>query len=130
MKTLKHRIFEKLKVSTGDIDKFYEIINLFRKVLKSGDWEFFSNAFNDKPIFKVPKNDAAFKGWAPYDGHEITRFGYIEGNETHGAVIFFCIYNKQKLITIGVTNWYEYCECINEEWRNKIKDYLIKNAKH
>lgn len=130
MKTLKRRIFEKLKVSIGDIDKFDEIINLFRNSMKSGDGEYFSHRFNDKPILNVPKNDSLFKGWEQYDGDKIERFGYIEGNENHDAVIFFCVDHEHKSIPLAVTNWHEYCECITEEWRNKIKDYLIKNAKH
>lgn len=124
MKTLKHHIFEKLKISKNHDYEFDELIDLFRRKIESGDTFPCSTKLGGRPILHVPKDDPNFKGWKNYDNEEIHRMGFIEGNDEHGPVILFVIYVNNEFEAIGVTNLDEYNECIDTHWRKKIKDYF------
>lgn len=124
MKTLKHHIFEKLKISKNRDYEFEELIDLFRSKMESGSTFPCSTKLGGRPTLHVPKYDPEFKGWQNYDNEEIHRMGFIEGNDEHGPVIFFVVYVNNEFNSIGVTNWDEYVTCIDDYWRKKIKDYL------
>lgn len=124
MKTFKHHILEKLKVSKNQDSEFEELIDLFRRKTESEQTFPCSTKLGGRPTLHVPKDDPEFKGWQNYDNEEIHRMGFIEGNNEHGPVIFFLVYVNNEFNSIGVTNWDEYVTCIDEYWRKKIKDYL------
>ena len=129
MKTLKHHIFEKLRVSSKyDNIGFEELIDLFRNALSSFDTRGFKDEFGREPVLMIPDN-GAYNNILKYNGSYIQRFGYIEDKSEQDPLIIFIInYNGNK-VNIGITNMAEF-NFINKYWQNKIKEFLIDNANY
>ena len=131
MKTFKQHILEKLKVSTRDMDKFDEIIKLFQNAIDSGDTFNCEWAFEEKPILHTDTTDRTInKEFKKYDESPIEKIGFINGNEHHGACIFFIVSDDGNDMPLGVQNYEDLVNSIGQEWIDKIKSYIIKNAKH
>lgn len=131
MKTFKQHILEKLKVSARDMDKFDEVIDLFQNVIDSGDTFSCEWAFKEKPIIHTDTADRTInKEFKKYDEYPIEKIGFINGNEHHGPCIFFIVSDDGNDMPLGVQNYEDLVNCIGQEWIDKIKSYLTKNAKH
>lgn len=131
MKTFKQHILERLKVSRNRDSEFEELVDLFRNKIESGDTFSCEWAFEEYPIIHTDATDRTInKEFKKYDGYPIKRIGFINGNGHHVACIFFIISDHGNDIPLGVQNYEDLVNSIGQEWIDKIKNYLTKNAKH
>ena len=108
MKTLKHHIFEKLRVSSKYDDiEFEELIDLFRNALAPLETVRFKDEFGREPVLMIPDN-GAYNNILKYNGSYIQSFGYIEGKTYHGPLIIFIINHNSNTVNIGITNMTEF----------------------
>lgn len=126
-----NNITEKLKVSRNQDVEFDEVIDLFQNVINSGDTFSCIRAFAEKPILHADTTDRTIsKEFKKYDKYPIGRIGFINGNEHHRACIFFIVSDDGNDMPLGVQNYKDLVNSIGQEWIDKIKNYLTKNAKH
>lgn len=126
-----NNITEKLKVSKNRDVEFDEVVELFQNVIDSGDTFSCKVAFGEKPIIHTDLADRTInKEFKKYDEYPIEKIGFINGNEHHGPCIFFIVSDDGNDMPLGVQNYEDLVNCIGQEWIDKIKSYLTKNAKH
>lgn len=126
-----NNINEKLKVSRNQDVEFDEVIELFQNAVNSGDSFNCKKAFGENPIMHTDRYDRTIsKVFNKYDKYPIERIGFVEGNEHHGACIFFIVSDDGNDMPLGVQNYKDLVDTIGQEWIDKIKSYLSENAKH
>ena len=130
MITINNYIHERLILSKSQIIDFKDLIALFTKVMEPGIPIDSEKIFGSKPIFYTPNDQNINYKIKKCNNKPIDKIGFIEETPDHNACVFFIVNGVKDSQPIGVQDYKDLLESIGSECIIKLKNYLIKNAKH